>query len=333
MGSLTATSKAADGAAEAGPGAAVEPVSRLAPAKINLYLHVTGRRQDGYHLLDSLFAFVDVGDVVDVRAAAGQIRLTIDGPFARDLPDSQDNLVMKAARSLAAFAEARGNGLARRGAEIRLTKSLPVASGIGGGSADAAAALHGLNMFWSVGATLDELRRLAEALGADIPACLHTRPIQASGVGEQIVPAVPLPDCAVVLANPGLPLLTAAVFKAFASGGPAFSAPDPLVQAPRSASDLAAMLQTRRNDLEGVATRLVPDITTVLDKLRGSTGCLLARLSGSGPTCFGLFADASAASRAAQVIAGRHPTWWVRSGAVLKEQAGGEPVRHAAVDP
>ena len=286
-----------------------EPVSRLAPAKINLYLHVSGRRPDGYHLLDSLFAFVDVGDRVEIRAKHGDISLAIDGAFAGNLPNTSDNLVMKAARSLAKPA-----GPAWPGADIRLTKSLPVASGIGGGSADAAATLQALNQFWDVGATAAELSEIAARLGADVPACLHTTPIQVSGIGEQIRPAVVMPACAIVLANPGVPLLTADVFKAFAAADPAYSDADPLIDPPRTPADLAAMLRSRRNDLEPAAARLVPEIATVLDALTNAPGCLLARLSGTGPTGFGLFADATAAARAVRLIADRHPRWWVESG-------------------
>ncbi len=291
---------------------ALDPVSRLAPAKINLYLHVTGRRPDGYHLLDSLFAFVDVGDRVEVRASEGGVRLTIDGPFAGRLPNGPDNLVMKAARALGELGEA-----ARRGADIRLTKALPVASGIGGGSADAAATLRALNALWGIGATADQLSALAARLGADVPPCLHTAPIQVSGIGEHIRPAVALPGCAVVLANPGMPLLTADVFRAYASTGSAYTSGDPLTDAPESPADLAAMLRTRRNDLEPTAVRLVPEIAAVLDVLTKTPDCLLARLSGSGPTCFGLFADTAAAKRAARQIADDNPGWWVESGAMM----------------
>jgi len=193
VGSKKVTSRAVKGVAGSNDAQAPPPVSRLAPAKINLYLHVTGRRSDGFHCLDSLFVFADFGDRIEVAAGGGEIRLTIDGPFASALPISNDNLVMKAATAFRTFAEDRSGNARQIGADLRLTKSLPVAAGIGGGSADAAATLHALNQFWNIGASLDDLSGLAVMLGGDVPACLHADPVQAAGVGEILVPAVALP--------------------------------------------------------------------------------------------------------------------------------------------
>ena len=324
MGLKKVTSRAVRGVAKSKDAQAIPAVSRLAPAKINLYLHVTGRRSDGFHCLDSLFVFADFGDGIEVRAGDGELRLSIDGPFAGALPISDDNLVMKAARAFRTFAEDRAGNAHDVGANIRLTKSLPVAAGIGGGSADAAATLHALNDFWDVGASLDDLSGLAAMLGADVPPCLHADPVQAAGIGEILAPAVPLPDCAILLVNPGVPLLTAEAFKAFASAEPIYSPAAPLVTAPGSLGALIEMLELRHNDLQPVAEQLVPAISGVLDRLRKESGCLLARLSGSGPTCFGLFADRDAAAAAGRAIAAEHPDWWVQSGMLLSGAPAGQ---------
>jgi 4-diphosphocytidyl-2-C-methyl-D-erythritol kinase len=316
VGSRAATSKAGDSAAASRAAASEPMISRLAPAKINLYLHVTGRRPDGYHLIDSLFAFADFGDRIEAHAGDGDLRLTVDGPFAAGLGAAADNLVIKAARALAVLAAAKASA----GADIRLSKTLPVASGIGGGSSDAAATLHALNRLWALDASLDDLTALAIKLGADVPACLRDRPVQASGTGEITAPAVALPPCAVVLVNPGQALLTADVFKAFATERSGYSAAAPLTEAPTSAEDLAEALRTRRNDLENAAIDLIPAISVVLEALKRASGCGLARLSGSGATCFGLFADREAAATAAIALASAHPGWWVKSGALARGQ-------------
>ncbi len=306
-------------------------VCRLAPAKINLYLHVTGRRSDGFHCLDSLFVFADFGDQIEVVSGGGDIRLTIDGPFASALPPvAGDNLVMKAAHSLEAFADGRSERASRIGANIRLTKNLPVAAGIGGGSADAAATLHALNAFWDVGAEPDELSGLAALLGADVPACLHARPVQAAGIGEMLTPAVPLPVCGILLVNPGLPLLTAGAFKAFAAAGPIYSVAAPLVTEPDTLPALVTMLELRHNDLQPVAEKMVPAISLILDRLEQVPDCRLARLSGSGPTCFGLFENPSEAAAAGQAIKAENPDWWVQSGSLLAGDAVDLAVASAA---
>ncbi len=209
-------------------------VVRAAPAKLNLYLHVTGKRADGYHLLDSLIAFADVHDTVSV-AEAEALDLACDGPFAAGLPESGDNIVLAAARLL------RESAGMRSGAQIRLTKRLPVASGIGGGSADAAAALRALDALWRCRASEEDLAALALAIGADVPVCLYGRAAFVGGIGEKIVAAPKLPACHLVLANPGVPLATAAVFAA-RSGG--FSAPRRWVS-PSSGSSCARCWASR----------------------------------------------------------------------------------------
>ena len=301
------------------PGAPVE----AAPAKLNLYLHVTGRRDDGYHLLDSLVVFTEAGDTLRVEPA-DDLSLTVEGPFAAALQGEGDNLVLKAARALQAQivtpaqagvqsspeksldARLRGHDSQLRGAHLILTKNLPVASGIGGGSADAAAALRLLRRFWSIAIEDAQLRAIAATLGADVPSCLQSRSVFLGGVGEALTPAPALPAFGLVLVNPGIPLPTPQVFAARRGG---FSSAARFSQAPRDARELASLLAERRNDLEPAATSLVPEIAALLDALRASPGCRLARLSGSGATCFGIYDTPEAASHAASGL--RAPGWWL----------------------
>jgi len=278
------------------PRAVTEP----ARAKLNLYLHVTGRRADGYHLLDSLVAFAEAGDTL--RAApADSLSLAVDGPFAAALRGEPDNLVLRAARALAAVTGAKG------GAALMLTKTLPVASGIGGGSADAAAALRALCRLWQVTPPRDVLDAIAIKLGADVPVCLDGGTAFIGGVGERRDPSPRLPATGLVLANPGVPLATPAVF---AKRSGAFSEAARFTTPPRDVGDLAALLRERRNDLTEAATALVPAVRDILAALEASPGCLLARMSGSGATCFGLYADRGAAVAAAALLK-RNPGWWV----------------------
>jgi 4-diphosphocytidyl-2-C-methyl-D-erythritol kinase len=283
-------------------------LSRLAPAKINLFLHVTGRRpaqgpQAGYHEIESLVVFAQDAVACDriAVAASDTLSLTIDGPQGAALAaDHDDNLALRAARLLQAM-----NG---KGASIALTKILPVASGIGGGSADAAAALHALRALWQIEVDDDTLARMAAQLGADVPVCLHGRAAMMTGIGEQIAPLPPLPPFWLVLANPGVALATRDVFSALAGRlGPSL----PLERRPDSAADLAILLRARRNDLEAPARFLAPEIDPVLAALKAQNGCLLARLSGSGATCFGLFAEKRDADFAARNLARAYPKWWV----------------------
>jgi 4-diphosphocytidyl-2-C-methyl-D-erythritol kinase len=275
-----------------------------APAKVNLYLHVIGRRADGYHLLDSLAVFAAVGDVL--RAApAVDLSLVLDGPFAAALADEADNLVLRAARALAA-----GAGVAPR-ARLALTKNLPVASGIGGGSADAAAALRALQRLWNVQLPAPAVRALALGLGADVPVCLASTATRMGGIGEALSPAPALPPCGIVLANPGVAVATPAVFRARTG---AFSAPASLPPGWPDIDAMAVGLAHLTNDLEAPAVVICPPIGEVLTGLRTLPGCRLARMSGSGPTCFGLFADPPAAMAAAAAL--RRPGWWTWGGAM-----------------
>jgi 4-diphosphocytidyl-2-C-methyl-D-erythritol kinase len=278
---------------------------RAAPAKINLYLHVLGRRADRYHLLDSLVAFADIGDAVEAQPADA-LRLAIGGPFAAPLAaETHENLVLSAARALAAR-----HGIAPKAA-LHLEKNLPVASGIGGGSADAAAALHCLAELWRVRVPED----LPAQLGADVPVCLSGRAAWLGGIGEDLRPAPALPGVGIVLANPLVPLPTPAVFKA--RTGP-FSEAARFETPPVDARALARLLEQRRNDLTDAAIGIVPAIADVLRALADAPGTLLARMSGSGATCFALFDDRPAAERAAQWLRERHRDWWIAAGTTLK---------------
>jgi 4-diphosphocytidyl-2-C-methyl-D-erythritol kinase len=277
-------------------------IEEFAPAKVNLALHVTGRRADGYHLLDSIVVFAGAGDRLSA-APAGALTLAVTGPRAAGLAAGEENLVMRAARLMAGG----------RGARMVLEKHLPVASGIGGGSADAAAALRALARLWGVG--LPEPDAVL-ALGADVPVCLAGRPARMSGIGGALAPLPPLPPCWLVLANPGVAVPTGAVF-----GGLARRDNPPLPPLPAAgfadAAALAGWLGTARNDLEAPALAAAPEIGAVRDALAALPGVLLARMSGSGATCFGLVADEAAARAGAARLAAAHPGWWVTAAPVL----------------
>jgi 4-diphosphocytidyl-2-C-methyl-D-erythritol kinase len=254
-----------------------------------------GRRADGYHLLDSLVAFADFGDVVTVEPAPS-LSLSITGPMAAGLSAGPDNLVLKAAQML-------GSPL---GAAITLEKRLPIASGIGGGSADAAATMQALGALW--GCALPDAGQVL-ALGADVPVCLAGQSCRMAGIGDQISPLT-LPPAHLVLVNPGVGLSTAAVFGALLRRD---NPPLPPAAPMPDAAALAAHLGHCRNDLEAPALSVVPEIGAVLAALQGQTGCLLARMSGSGATCFGLFASASAAEGAASALRAQSGAWWVQA--------------------
>ena len=274
-----------------------------APAKINLYLHVLGQRADGYHLLDSLVVFAGIADDVEVSAASS-LTLAVEGPFGAALAtlDWEDNLVVRAARRLARHRNIPGH------AALRLYKRLPVAAGIGGGSADAAATLHALDQFWGLEVPPNELAGLGVELGADVPACLYGRPLYLGAAGEETEPAPDVPALPLVLVGPDAPLETARVFATLQGTR---SAPARLEPMDRQPAVFARALGQRRNDLEAPARRLVPVIDQALTALAAAGGCLLARMSGSGPVCFGIFAGIVAAEDAAGEIAARYPRWWV----------------------
>ena len=278
-------------------------VTETARAKINLFLHVTGRRDDGYHLLDSLVAFAEAGDVV-TASGAEDLRLDLDGPMAGHLPAEGDNIVLRAARALAA-----GAALPAR-ARLRLTKTLPVAAGIGGGSADAAATLRALGRLWQLDLPTSQWQSLALSLGADVPVCLHGQASRMSGIGEMLSAVPPLPPAWLVLVNPMTGLSTPAVFTA--RQGP-FSPPAPSLPPLASPQALAEFLRLCRNDLTDAACAVLPVVGDMLTALRGQADCLLARMSGSGATCFGLFADAGSAAAATRALSTQAPCWWIKT--------------------
>jgi 4-diphosphocytidyl-2-C-methyl-D-erythritol kinase len=278
---------------------------RHAPAKLNLYLHVLGRRDDGYHLLDSLVAFCEIGDEI-IAEPASQPSLAIRGPHAVGLQEPLDeNLVWRAAALLAAHVGRSPD------AALTLVKRLPVASGIGGGSSDAAATLRALVALWRIDLDDAALALLGARLGADVPVCLARRVSWLGGIGERIDPASPLPPVTALLVNPGIALPTAAVFKARQG---AFSGPARFDGAVPDAASLAALLATRRNDLAAAAIALLPAIGDVLERLSALEGALIARMSGSGATCFALFATPAAAEAAALELRRERPGWWVAAG-------------------
>ncbi len=276
--------------------ALTEPAS----AKINLHLHVVGRRADGYHLLHSLVVFAGIGDRLSVSPAPA-LSLAVTGPFAAGLAGEADNLVLRAARALAAAA-----GMVATG-RLVLEKNLPVASGIGGGSADAAATLRLLCRFWGVQSRA--MDNIAAGLGADVSVCLASRPAVMSGIGEVLAPAPVLPDVGIVLLNPGVAVSTPAVFRSRPS---VWSEPAVF---PGGWADVDAMVATLRragNDLQAPAIRLAPSVGEALAALSAAPGCLMARMSGSGATCFGLFATPGTARAAARVV--ERDGWWAWGG-------------------
>jgi 4-diphosphocytidyl-2-C-methyl-D-erythritol kinase len=301
-------------------------LTETAYAKVNLALHVRRRREDGYHDLESLFVFVEGGDALRAEPREdGELRLTIDGPFSDGLDSGPDNLVIRAAKALqlsvcpeqipGTFSQplhmhpsASGGSAQRFGTNLHLTKNLPVASGIGGGSADAAAALRLLNRLWDCGLDNRQLCAIAETLGSDIPACVISRSLRVEGRGEALEP-LELPELSgipILLVNPGIPLGTAPVFKGW----------DRQDRGALESSSLDAIIRHGRNDLEAPARRLVPEIGDVLDALSAQPGVKLARMSGSGATCFALFDTLEAVEAACGMLAAVHPQWWLMSGAV-----------------
>ena len=275
---------------EPGTAGVIERLRLRAPAKINIALHVTGKRADGYHLLDSLVVFTQFGDELEIAPAKGDSFEAI-GPFAGGVPTDGRNLVLKA-RDALRLTHGAGEPLA-----VRLTKNLPPASGIGGGSSDAAAFLAGM-----AGAD-DDLTGIALKLGADLPMCLAAEPLRARGVGEEIDLVPDFPALALVLANPGVDVPTPEIFRRLPS-------PDNAPLAGLPGKDVIGWLRETRNDLQAPAIAYAPQIGQCLDLLEGS-GALFARMSGSGATCFGIFADIDEAERAAERMRTAKGSWFV----------------------
>jgi 4-diphosphocytidyl-2-C-methyl-D-erythritol kinase len=284
-------------------------VEVFAPAKVNLTLHVTGQRDDGYHLLDSLVVFADVGDRLTLSLAPAP-SFEVTGPFADSVPSTADNLVLKAATLLA-----RELPLA-----ITLEKALPPSSGVGGGSADAAAVARGLAALTGTDPDADALL----SLGADVPMCLDPRPVRVQGIGERLDLVPGLPPLPAVLANPLKPMPTPPVFKALeVKDNPPM--PDRL-PAFSDAADLIGWLAGERNDLQDPAITLLPEIGAVVSALAVCRGARLARMSGSGATCFALFATEAEAVEAAAALSAAHPGWWVRAGRLGDATDAARPV-------
>ena len=272
-------------------------VTEHASAKINLFLHVGDKRADGFHPLQSLAVFTAMGDVLSMEPGFG-LSLTIEGPFAKGLDGEGDNLVLRAARALDT-----------QGAKLTLTKNLPVASGIGGGSADAAAALRGLNQLWNLDRNEAVLRDLAAGLGSDIPACVLSASCFMEGRGEVLRAAQSMPRVPMLLVNPGVAVPTKDAFAALGERSGVEMA------LPRGnfadTADLLRFLETTRNDLEEPARRIQPVIGDVLQAIAKLPGALMTRMSGSGATCFGIFADDDCCRRAAETLKTRQPGWWI----------------------
>jgi 4-diphosphocytidyl-2-C-methyl-D-erythritol kinase len=279
----------------------------FAPAKVNLFLHVGPPAKDGYHPIASLMAFADVGDLVAAFEAEA-LALHVHGPFSHGLTGEGDNLVMRAARGF--LAEAK-RPVAPVG--LSLDKRLPVAAGLGGGSSDAGAALRLLREVSGVKLSDERLEAVAASLGADGAACLWGRPTFAEGRGERLGPAPGLPPIDAVLVNPGVPVSTPAVYRRFdadARFGDVSLPPSP--DAFEDVRELAAWLSRLRNDLERPAIAVAPEVGVVLETLAGEPETLLARVSGSGGTCFALCEDDVAAESLAERLEALAPAWWVK---------------------
>ena len=274
-------------------------VKLQAPARINLYLHITGRRIDGYHEMDSLVAFSELGDTLSVRSASG-LTLALEGPVGESLGAQKHNSVLKAAYLLADAANVRCD------AAITLTKRLPLSSGLGGSSTDAAATLKALSTLWGIGDGAVDLIEIAMQLGVDVPVCLANGPVFVGGTGDQVELAPVLPSAGLLLVNPGVVLAASSVYGARRGG---FSPPARFDKPPKDIGELVLLLEERENDLMAAATRLCPVIGDVLSEIGAVSGCRFARMTGIGATCFGLFDDVELAEKAASALT--RDGWWV----------------------
>ncbi len=286
----------------------MKTVHQFAPAKINLTLHVTGRREDGFHLIESLVAFADIGDEITVRSHDG-FDINVSGPFADLLQNEENNIALEAA-----IAFVNGFRDCLPGVHVDLVKNLPIAAGMGGGSSDAAAVIRALAYLVKINVSRTAAGQLAIGLGADVTVCLDAQASFMSGVGNIVTILPALPEIHAILVNPNIKMLTGAVFAALAVPGAirrdegghkpehAFS----------DAQDLSEFVASCRNDLEAPALRMCPEISDVRKALLAQEGCLLARMTGSGATCFGLFADRTQAQRGAENISELSPDWWVK---------------------
>ena len=284
-------------------------IREFAPAKINLYLHITGRRADGYHDLDSLVAFASIGDEVAVRSGKG-FRFEITGPQAKALENesSENNLAVKAALSLAELTDNKLDAI------LVLVKNLPVASGIGGGSSDAAATLRALARYWGLKQNDPRLMQAAAKHGQDVGVCVRIENTYMTATG--VLPSPRLPRANIVLINPNKVLPTPTVYKEYREGGDKFSPLARFEKTPETVSEMVAMLKARGNDLYAPAVRMMPEIAEIISVLEASGECLLARMSGSGASCFGIFPDETSAKSAAHQIRVMRQKWWVVMGVI-----------------
>lgn len=277
-----------------------------APAKVNLALHVVERLPNGYHRLDSIAVFTDIGDRLEAELRQdGELRLTLEGEFAEGLPIS-DNLILRAANLL------QQQTKTLFGADIRLLKHIPVGAGLGGGSADAAAALRLLNRLWQTDCNDAILAELGGQLGADIPACVFSAAVRMEGIGDRLSPVPQAPRFPLVLVYPHIPLWTPDVYRAMT--GKSFSGilhAIPGMEAGQA--EWRDWLRATHNDLEAASRQLLPHIETMLDTLLQCEGCVLSRMSGSGSACFGIFETDQQAAHAQKTLKQRHPGWWVRA--------------------
>ena len=278
-------------------------VARRAAAKVNLALHVVGRRADSYHLLDSVAVFADFGDSLEIEPAE-ELSLSVSGPFAAHAPGERSDLVWRAAEAFAAHAGVSS------AASIRVCKEIPSGAGLGGGSADAAAVLAALNARLDKPVDAKALRSLGLTLGADVPMCLVGQALRARGVGEEIDVFNDWPPLPMVLVWPGGSVFTAEVF---ATLGSRDNPPLPDPPAAPSVGAVSDWVAACRNDLEAPALKVAPEIGDVLSALRGTPGCSVARMSGSGSASFGLYAEHAQAEAAAARLSAAHPRWWVRA--------------------
>ncbi len=283
----------------------------FAPAKLNLFLHITERLNNGYHTLDSLVAFADIGDIITIENAPS-FSFHIKGAFADSFKDDErstflngDNLVIKAARSLSQVADRPLN------IKITLTKNLPLSSGLGGGSSDAAATIWGLQQLWNLPHDADYIIPLMAKLGADVPVCLHSRPTIMQGIGDILLPAPTMPEIPILLVNP---MISCATQDVFLHHNGIYKNRTTLPKNFNSVFDLVETLRTLENDLFKPALKLIPEIDNVINALNTQKHCLFSRMSGSGASCFGLFETIEHAENAAAKIKTENPDWWLKTG-------------------
>ncbi len=276
-------------------------------AKINLFLHVLGKRPDGYHSLESLFYFPNIFDEIEIIEGAKEKRLEVNGQFADRLQNNlDDNLIIKTYKTLKNLHPNKIPELS-----FKLTKNLPVASGIGGGSANAATILRELSREYNLGLSYEELFKIGVEIGADVPACVLSRPCFAKGIGESISEVVEMHKLNILMVNPLKPVATAEIFK---MGFERFSKPIKKELGFRSTQSLIDFLENTRNDLELNAKKLCPEITGILETISKQGGCLFSRMSGSGATCFGIFETSDKANTAKENILKDNPSYWVAVG-------------------